>query len=91
MATIATPNLTTISAGCPAFPDGALAITPSDSHTFASPVSVYVGVAGNVSVDPVNGGSAVVFVGLPAGSMVPCRVNCVNATGTTATNLIAVY
>lgn len=91
MATITFPNLTTTSGACPVFPDGAKAITPVDADVFAAAVSVYVGGAGNVAVRPANGGAAVTFVGLPAGSMVPVRVIGVNATNTTATSLVAVY
>lgn len=91
MATIATPNLTTISVACPVFPDGALAVTPNNTDTFASPVSVYVGGSGDVTVRPANGNAAVTFSGLLAGQVVPCRVTGVNSTGTTATNLVAVY
>ncbi len=91
MATITFPDLTTISAACPTYPDGAKAITPLDADVFAAPVSIYVGGTGNVAVRPANGQAAVTFVGLPAGSMVPCRVIGVNATNTTATSLVAVY
>ena len=75
----------------PAFPGGALALTPSDADTFPVPVTVYVGAAGNVAVLPWNGGAAVTFVGLPAGSVLPCRVAGVLSTGTTAASLVGVY
>lgn len=90
MATIATPNSTTVSGACPALPSGALAITPSDTNTFACPVSVYVGGAGVVTCTPANG-NADVAVTMPAGVVVPFRVSAVKATGTTATLLVAIY
>jgi hypothetical protein len=77
-------------AGIPAFPSGAIAITPSDADTFLQPVAVYVGATGNVAVTPASGGANVTFVGLPAGAMVPCMVRAVLSTGTTATSLIGV-
>lgn len=58
--------------------------------TFAVPVTVYVGGAGVVSCVPANGNAAV-SVTVPAGQLVPFRVAKVNATGTTATLLVAVY
>ena len=90
MATIATPNITTLSPQCPSLPDAAQVITPSDTDTFATAVTVYVGGAGVVSCVPVNGNAALVIT-MPAGSVIPFRVSQVRATGTTATLLVAVY
>lgn len=91
MATITLDNPTRELASRPVFPNGAVAVTPSDANSFSQPVSVYVGVSGNVAITPANGGSSVTFVGLPAGAMVPCQALAVLATGTTATSLVAVY
>lgn len=91
MAEIPTPNPSNISGIVPAFPGAAFAITKSDADTFAQPVTVYVGGAGDVAILPANGGSAVTFVGLPAGSIVPCRARAVLSTNTSATNLVGVY
>jgi len=76
-----------------AFPEGADEITPSDTDTHEPPVTVYVGVTGNVAIVPAGepASAAVVFKGLPAGSVVPCRAVKVMATGTTATDLVALY
>ena len=76
--------------GIPTFPSAAVVITPSDADTFLKPVAVYVGATGNVRIVPANGGAALTFVGLPAGSMVPCLARAVYSTGTTATSLIGV-
>lgn len=91
MAIIATPNRTHANAEYPRMPNGALAITPSDTDTFANPVHVYVGVTGDVAVRPWNGNTAVVFKNVPQGSTLPVQVVGVNATSTTAANLVAVY
>ena len=77
--------------GVPAFPGGAFGIVPSDVNTYAQPVAVYVGGAGDVAVTPANGGTEVVFYNVPAGAMVPVSVKAVRLTDTTATNLIGVY
>lgn len=68
---------------------GAAAITTSDSADLATAaLGIYVGVAGDVKVDMVNGDSAIVFKAAPVGIL---RVHAkkVYATGTTATNLVA--
>lgn len=91
MATIATPNPSNASAIVPVFPGAAFAITKSDADVFENPVTVYVGGAGDVAITPANGGSAVTFAGLAAGTVLPCRARAVLSTGTTATNLVAVY
>ena len=93
MATVSTPSPTNPSqrTSAPEYPRGAKAITPSDTDVFEQAVSVYVGVAGDVVIRPANGNSAVTFKGMPAGSVVPCMAIGVNATSTTATNLVAIY
>lgn len=90
MAEIPMPKPSNISQIIPAFPGNAVAITKSDTDTFAQPVTVYVGGDGDVAITPANGGSTVTFVGMKAGSVVPCRAIAVLAA-TTATNLVAVY
>lgn len=90
MAVIATPNPTTISPQCPTILDNALAITPNDTDTFAQAVAVYVGTAGTVNCVPAGGNAAVTVTAL-AGAVLPFRVVEVNATGTTATGLLAIY
>jgi hypothetical protein len=73
----------------PRFPDRAEAITPSDA-AFLSPTTVYVGVTGDVTVEPWVGDNTVTFVAVPAGTAVPVRAKRVLATGTTATDLVGV-
>ena len=61
------------------------AVTPSDS-TVLSFKALWVGGAGDVSVDFTEGGTAVVFTGVPAGTMLPVTGTRVNAA-TTATSI----
>ena len=69
----------------------AAAVTPSDSGVI-SPVArgLYIGGAGAVKVDT-EGGTAVTFSGATAGSILPVKVKRVYSTGTTATNIVALY
>lgn len=70
----------------------AAAITPSDSVslTFFTR-AIYVGGAGDISVNMSDTGSAVVFKAVPVGSILPIRVSQVLATNTTASLLIALW
>ncbi|MFK7941611.1 MAG: hypothetical protein AB8B85_01660 [Paracoccaceae bacterium] len=71
--------------------DGAT-ITPNDSADLSPlPRALYIGGAGNVSVDTFGGTESLVFVGAQAGSIIPMAVRRVNATGTTATDIVAMY
>lgn len=67
--------------------DFAQAVTTSDTasnqYTY-----LYVGGAGNVSVIPEGSETAVVYSSVPAGQYIFLRVSKVNATGTTATNIV---
>jgi len=74
------------------FPPHADAVTPSDSEEYASPVSIFVGTAGDVSAVPALPiGASAVTVTVAAGGFVPFLVRKVNATGTTATDILAVW
>lgn len=69
-----------------------LAVTPSDSTdlTYSTCRAIYVGGDGDISI--VDGaGTTVVFTGLTAGSILPVQTARINATGTTATSIIALY
>jgi len=67
-------------------------VTPSDSVSFSRPVrQLYVGTSsiGNVSV-LTHSGTTVVFNNVSAGVILgPFYITRVNATGTTATNIVA--
>lgn len=68
----------------------AFAITPSDTVNFVQgPVrAIYVGGAGNVSVVPQAGATAVTFTAPPVGTVLPITCVRVNAALTTATLLV---
>lgn len=74
-----------------------LAVTTSDTVDLA-PFSqnqmltgiIYVGGAGNVTA-VMQDGSTVLFTAPPVGALLPIAVRRINATGTTATALVACY
>lgn len=78
----------------------AAAVVPSDTANIPSVSTadgtgnngcvLYVGVAGDVKVKTV-GGDDVVFTGVLAGSFIPVQVLRVFATGTKATNIVALW
>lgn len=70
----------------------AVAVSPSDTVDFGF-VSrgIYVGVTGNVVAVMQGTGGAITFTAVQAGSILPIRVTRVNATSTTATNMVALY
>lgn len=51
---------------------------------------LYIGVGGDLGVVTV-GGDSVVFVGVPSGSFFPVMVKEITSSGTTATNILALY
>lgn len=66
------------------------AITPNDSADLAKiPKALWVGTGGDVAVRGVNNASPVVFRNVPNGFIIPVRVVRVLATGTTATDIVA--
>lgn len=67
------------------------AIIPDDNNDLAYVTrGIYIGSIGNIRIQPENG-SPVTFVGLVPGIILPVRATRVLATGTTASNLIAMY
>lgn len=67
------------------------AVTPSDSVDLTYLTrALYVGGDGTVVAVDANG-TAVSFVGVVAGTVLPIRVSRVNATNTTATNIVAMW
>lgn len=68
----------------------AAAITPSDvTNLTAVTRAIYVGSAGG-NITAVINGSAVLFTAVPIG-ILPIQCSRVNATGTTSTNLVALW
>lgn len=74
----------------------AIAVVPhasTDQTVYAK--ALYVGGAGDVTVimvgDYATPGTPVTFSGVPAGTILPIQVRRVNAIGTTATLIVALY
>ncbi|HQS65375.1 hypothetical protein [Acidovorax sp.] len=69
----------------------AAVITASDTERIKATRALWVGSAGDVKVDMVGDGQSVVLSGVQVGTLLPIVVTRVYATGTTATNLVALY
>lgn len=70
----------------------AAAVTPSDGADLSNTTrALYIGGAGDVSVNMAGTGAAVVFAGVAAGATLPIRVDRVLSTGTTATSIVAIW
>jgi len=70
----------------------ASAVTTSDSTVFEQPTrALYIGAAGNVVVDMADGGTAVTFVAVQGGTILPIQVTRIYTTGTTASSIVAMY
>ena len=71
----------------------AVLVTPSDSDDLPGGLAkagLYIGGAGNVRVTMASGAD-VTFSGVPAGTVLRVAVRRVWATGTTATDIVALY
>lgn len=69
----------------------AATVTPHDTNTLTNtPRALYVGTTGNLKVDTL-GGETVTLNNLPDGSLVPLRVTRVYSTGTTASDIVALW
>lgn len=66
------------------------AITPHDSNSYVAADAVYVGTTGTLTIVGEDG-VAVSFGSPPAGTTIYVRNIRVNATGTSATNLVRIY
>lgn len=70
------------------FRSGAQTIAPSDTTLLTNPaVGLFVGGAGNISA-LMEDGSTATFTGVTAGTFLPFIFARINATDTTATNMI---
>lgn len=75
----------------PPAPKWAFSIAPSDTVNFTTRVrTLYVGGTGDVTVWHEDGAAPIKFVGVPQGTLLPIECLRVNATGTTATNLVGI-
>jgi hypothetical protein len=69
-----------------------VATTHSDTVDFRKVTDgIWVGGAGDVAVVQQNNTVPVVFTAVPAGAWLPLAARRINATATTATNLIGLY
>ena len=67
-----------------------ISVTPSDSTDLSITFSraIYIGGAGDLTVTMFNGGD-ITFKAVPVGSLLPVCARRIKATGTTATNILA--
>lgn len=64
-------------------------VTPSDSALLSETTrGIYVGTGGDIAALMLSGAS-VTFPAVPAGSVLPVRLTKIMATGTTASNIVA--
>lgn len=67
------------------------AVTPSDSTVLKPTRGLYIGTAGDVKVDMAERGTAVIFAGVQAGTLLPIQVTKVYSADTSATGILALY
>lgn len=66
-----------------------VAVTPHDTNSIAQTRGLYVGATGNLTVTMADGADTL-YSNVPVG-IFPICVTKVKATGTTATNIVALY
>ena len=71
--------------------EGLLTVTPDDGADLTQVSrALYIGGAGDLAVQMKDGSSGT-FVGVYSGQLLPVRAARVLATGTTATNIVAIF
>lgn len=68
----------------------AVAVTPDDDTDLGTTRALYVAYTGDLYVTMANG-DVVPFLAIPAGSLLPIRVQKVMSTNTTAGGIVALY
>ena len=69
-----------------------VAVVPHDANALADvPKALFVGTGGNLVARGAGGGADVTFKSVAAGSLLPFRASHVRATGTTASDIVALY
>ena len=70
----------------------ALSVVPSDATPLADiPKALFVGTGGTLVLRGVAGGGDTIWKNIASGSVLPFRAQFVRATGTSATDLLALY
>lgn len=69
---------------------GAAAVTPSDSTVLPISRSLYIGTGGAIKVTMADG-QEVTFYNVVSGSVLPIQTQLIWSTGTTASNILALY
>jgi hypothetical protein len=68
------------------------AVTPHDTNELTYTArALYIGGAGDVALIAGGDSAAVTLASVPAGTILPIRAKVVKSTGTTATNIVALY
>jgi hypothetical protein len=67
----------------------AVAVTPSDTTDLHNVRALYIGTTGDIAIVTI-GGASVTFANVPVGFF-PVRCTKVKSTGTTATDIVALY
>lgn len=69
----------------------AFAVTPHDTNALTNDSrAIYIGSGGNI-VLVTTGGDTITLVGVLGGTIYSIRANIIKSTGTTATNIVALY
>jgi hypothetical protein len=68
-----------------------VAVTKHDTTEISVTRGLYVGTGGDVAVKMRNDSTAVTFKNVADGSLLPLRVKLVLSTGTTASDIVALY
>ncbi|NDK54052.1 spike base protein, RCAP_Rcc01079 family [Rhizobium laguerreae] len=68
----------------------AATVTPNDSAIVGAR-ALYIGTAGDVAIAPRRDMDAVIFKNVPAGTILPVHAAIVALTGTTASNIVALF
>lgn len=80
-----------IASGTKAIPKHGYVVSAHNTNELSiSPATIYIGGGGNIAVVTA-GGETLTFVGVIKGTILPVKVRVVKSTGTTASNLIALY
>ena len=70
----------------------ALAVVPSDTDSLPDiPKALFVGTGGTIVMRGANGGADQTWKNVGSGTVLPFRARFIRATGTSATDLLALY